>query len=269
MAADNITVHATGAHALGHVRNRMVKLILFLTGLLCLAGCGETVASRSDARVLLIGDSMLASNRAVGGSVADAIEAAIAVEVVDRSIPGASYFHALPISGAAGFRIPKQSQPGPWDVVVVNGGGNDLVLGCGCGDCSNVLNRLIAPDGRSGAIPSFVQELKGSAAHVVYVGYLRNPGTATPVKACGPSGNELDRRLAMLDQLDPAMTFLAMSDLVPHGSLSYHQIDRIHPSRMGSREIGLRIARLIGPMLGRPPDTYVPAGLTRTPEAAN
>jgi hypothetical protein len=200
---------------------------------------------------------MLASNRTAGGSVADAVEAALGLEVVDRSVIGASYFHALPVSGAAGLRLPDQYRPGDWKVVIANGGGNDLLFGCGCGKCETVLNRLISEDGRSGVIPDYVARLRGTGAHVVYVGYLRNPGTATPIKACGPAGNELDRRLAELDRLDPDMTFIPMSDLVPHGSTLYHQLGRIHPSRTGSREIGLRIARAIGPMLGRPPDTYV------------
>ena len=200
---------------------------------------------------------MFASNKVVGGSVADAVEAALGLEVVDRSVSGARYFYALPISGSAGMNLTQQFREGPWDVIIVNGGGNDLLFGCGCGRCDGMLDRLISKDGRKGAIPSFVASLRKTGAQVVYAGYLRNPGTATPIKACGPAGNELDRRLAVLDSLDPGMTFLPMADLVPHGSVSYHQIDRIHPSRFGSREIGLRIARAIGSGLGRPPDTYV------------
>lgn len=238
----------------------MLKVLMLVTSLLLVAGCGETVPSKGSAQVLLIGDSMMASNRTVGGSVADAVEAAIGLEVVDRSVAGASYFHPLPLSGEAGLRLTAQYRPGPWKVIIANGGGNDLLFGCGCGDCSRMLDSLISTDGRSGAIPSHVLELRKTGAHVVYVGYLRNPGTMTPIKACGPAGNELDRRLAELDKLDPGMTFIPMADLVPYGSLSYHQFDRIHPSRTGSREIGLRIARMIGPMLGRPPDTYVSTG---------
>ena len=236
----------------------MRRLLFGLACLLLVFGCGEPVPAGKSARILLLGDSMFASNKAVGGSVADAVEAALGLEVVDRSVLGARYFHALPISGSAGLNLTQQFREGPWDVIIVNGGGNDLLFGCGCGACDRMLDRLISADGRAGAIPSFVARLRQTGAQVVYAGYLRNPGTATPIKACGPAGNELDRRLAALDLLDPGMTFLPMSDLVPHGSLSYHQIDRIHPSRLGSREIGLRIARAIGPGLGRPPGTYMP-----------
>jgi hypothetical protein len=236
-----------------------LDMLRFLMGLACLFvvfGCGERVPTGNSARILLLGDSMFASNKTVGGSVADAVEAALGLEVVDRSVPAARYFHALPISGSAGMNLTLQFREGPRDVIIVNGGGNDLLFGCGCGRCDGMLDRLISTDGRSGAIPSFVASLRKTGAQVVYAGYMRNPGTGTPIKACGPAGNELDQRLTELDKLDPGMVFLPMSDLVPYGSVSYHQIDRIHPSRIGSREIGLRIARAIGPGLGRPPGTY-------------
>lgn len=235
----------------------MRRLFFGLACLFLVFGCGERVPYGDNARILLLGDSMFASNKAVNGSVADAVEAALGLEVVDRSVPAARYFHALPISGSAGLNLTQQFREGPWDVIILNGGGNDLLFGCGCGRCDGMLDRLISADGRSGAIPSFVASLRKTGAQVVYAGYLRNPGTATPIKACGPAGNELDRRLTELDKLDPGIVFLPMSDLVPHGSLTYHQIDRIHPSLTGSREIGLRIARSIGPGLGRPPDTYL------------
>ena len=234
----------------------MTRVFLSLLCLFLISSCGEQAPSDRSARILLLGDSMFASNRAVGGSVADVIEAALGLEVVDRSVLGARYFYALPISGSAGLKLTAQYRPGPWDVIVLNGGGNDLLFGCGCRQCAGMLDRLISSDGRRGAIPAYIAELRTSGAQVVYAGYLRNPGTATPIKACGPAGNELDRRLAELDKLDPGMSFLPMADLVPHGSLLYHQVDRIHPSRTGSREIGLRIARRIGPLLGKPPGSY-------------
>jgi hypothetical protein len=228
----------------------------FLLGCLCLLGlfaCGEQVSTREGARILLLGDSMFAANTATNEGVADVIENTFGQEVVDRSVPGARYFHGLPISGAAGLNLPAQFRASDWDVIIVNGGGNDLLFGCGCGKCDGVLDRLISSDGRQGAIPAFVAKLRKTGAQVVYAGYLRNPGTTTMIKACGPAGNELDRRLGELDKLVPGMIFLPMSGLVPYGDLSYHQIDRIHPSRKGSREIGLTIARVIEPMLNEGP----------------
>lgn len=208
-------------------------------------GCGEAVTSTTQSRILVLGDSMMASNSVANGTVADGIEAALGEEVIDRSVIGARYFYLLPLSGAAGLRLDAQYRPGKWDFVVLNGGGNDLLFGCGCGKCDGVLNRLVSPDGRTGAIPTFVAKLRASGARVIYVGYLRNPGTATPVKACGPAGNELDRRLGRMAALDSGVDFLAMSDLVPNGDTSFHQFDRIHPSPKGSRAIAQRIAARI------------------------
>ena len=208
-------------------------------------GCGEAVTSTTQSRILVLGDSMMASNSVVNGTVADGIEAALGEEVIDRSVIGARYFYLLPLSGAAGLRLDAQYRPGKWDFVVLNGGGNDLLFGCGCGKCDGVLNRLVSPDGRTGAIPTFVAKLRASGARVIYVGYLRNPGTATPVNACGPAGNELDRRLGRMAALDSGVDFLAMSDLVPNGDTSFHQFDRIHPSPKGSRAIAQRIAARI------------------------
>lgn len=227
----------------------MRRIILGLVSLFIVFSCGEQVPPEGRAHILLMGDSMLSANRVTKDGVADALEAELGQDVVDRSVPAARYFHALPISGSAGLNLKSQYRPGPWDVIVLNGGGNDLLFGCGCGRCIGVLDRLISHDGRSGAIPSYVSKLTKTGARVVYVGYLRNPGTTTIIKGCGPAGNELDRRLAELDKLDPAMTFLPMSALVPVGDTSFHQLDRIHPSQKGSHEIALKIARVIGPWL--------------------
>lgn len=217
---------------------------LFLC-LLLVAACGESLPEAGGARILALGDSLLAANRGAGASVADGLEKLLGQPVVDRSVPGARFLYGLPISGAAGLHIPSQLRPGPWNIVVLNGGGNDLLFGCGCGQCSGVLDRLISRDGRAGAIPAFVKALRDTGARVVYLGYLRNPGVKTPIKACGPAGNELDRRLAALDRLDPGMAFVPLSDLVPHGDTSLHQPDLIHPSAKGSALIAARLAAAI------------------------
>jgi lysophospholipase L1-like esterase len=220
----------------------MLLRLLALSFLLFLSACSEDATHAKGARILAVGDSLMASNRALGQSVPQEIERLLGEEVVDRSIPGARFLHALPLSGAAGLRIASQFQAGDWDVVIVNGGGNDLLFGCACGRCDGVLNRLISSDGRAGAIPAFVKSVRDSGARVVMVGYLRNPGVVTPIKGCRPAGDELDRRLAALDRLDDGMVFVALADLVPHGDTSFHGIDQIHPSAKGSTAIARRLA---------------------------
>ena len=223
----------------------MIRITLALLALALLFGCGEPVSQSKGARILVVGDSMFATNRANNKAVADVLEVELGVDVLDRSVYAARYFHALPISGAAGLRLTSQYREGDWDWVVMNGGGNDLLFGCGCGLCQGVLDRLVTKDGRGGAIPAYVARIRASGAQVVYAGYLRNPGMVTPVKHCGPAGNELDRRLTLMAGFDAGVHFVPMADLVPYRDASFHGLDRIHPSFKGSRGIGQRIAAVI------------------------
>ena len=149
---------------------------------------GPGFAESSKLRVLVMGDSLMAVNRMAGASVAQALADDLGVSVKDHSMLGARYFHILPISGAAGMRIDAQLRGGPWDYVVINGGGNDLLFGCGCGACTKMMNRLIAADGATGAIPRMVADIRATGAKVIYTGYLRTPGVTSPVEGCGPLG---------------------------------------------------------------------------------
>lgn len=206
---------------------------------------GQTNAQSRDLRILVMGDSMMAWNGASGNSVADVIEASLAAKVTDRSVSAARFFFGLPISGSLGLRLTAQYRPGNWDWVVLNGGGNDLLFGCGCGKCARMLDRLVSKDGRKGEIPDFVARIRKGGAKVLYVGYLRNPGIPSPIKGCRPAGNELDRRLAKMAQGRAEVTFLPMSNLVPNGDRSFHAVDLIHPSAKGSRGIAARIVAKI------------------------
>lgn len=223
----------------------MIRTLFLLLALLLLSGCGEPVGGNPDARILLMGDSMMASNRDSGQAVADLVEQSLGQPVIDRAVVGARYLFLGPLTGGSGLNLPAQYRPGPWDWVVLNGGGNDLLFGCGCGKCDRVLDRLIAKNGAAGAIPAFVAQMRKTGAKVIYVGYMRNPGVSTPIKACRIAGDELDRRLTLMAGLDPGITFVPLSDLVPYGDTTLHQIDRIHPSAKGSRAIADRIARQI------------------------
>lgn len=198
-------------------------------------------------RVLVMGDSLMASNRLKGGAVSHALGKTLGVKVKDHSVIGARYFYILPITGAAGMRIDAQFRGGPWDVVVLNGGGNDLLFGCGCGTCKRMLDRLVSADGSTGAIPDLVAEIRKTGAKVIYAGYLRTPGVTSPVEGCGPLGDRMDGRLARMAARMEGVSFLRLADLVTtEGDTSYHAIDLIHPSVKGSRAIAARIAALMG-----------------------
>lgn len=225
--------------------SRLRPLLAFLIALTFLAGCGDAPGRKPEARILVMGDSMLAWNGGTGQAISDSIAAELGEPVVDRSVIGARMIYWLPFSGAAGLNIPKQYRPGPWDWVVLNGGGNDLWLGCGCIACATRLDRLAAKDARSGAIPDLIRQLRDSGARVIYTGYLRSPGRMSPIDHCKEDGQELDRRISRLAKELDGVFFLSLDGVVAHGDLSYHAVDRIHPSVKGSREIGKKIADLI------------------------
>lgn len=224
----------------------LIKTAVFLFLALMTASPGLSEARKPN--VLVMGDSLMASNRMLGGSVAKALGASLGVKVKDHSVVGARYFHILPLTGAAGMRIDAQFRGGPFDLVVMNGGGNDLLFGCGCGACKKMMNRLISADGTAGAIPELVAEIRGTGAQVIYTGYLRTPGVTSPVEGCGPLGDEMDRRLSeMAERLD-GVHFLRLADLVKKdGDTSYHGLDLVHPSVKGSKAIAAEVVAAMNP----------------------
>ncbi|WP_347312103.1 SGNH/GDSL hydrolase family protein [Defluviimonas sp. SAOS-178_SWC] len=210
-----------------------------------LAGCGEAVTHNSDARILALGDSMFAWNKLSNNAVPDVLESNLGEEVVDRSVIGARYLYGLSISGAAGLNISKQYRSGDWDWVVINGGGNDLWFGCGCMACEQTIERLISSDGQTGKIPALVSKIRHEDAKVVYVGYLHSPGAYSIIDHCKSYDIEFERRVANLAARTDDFYYLGASDVVPEGDLSFHSIDRIHPSIKGSKALAAMIADLI------------------------
>ena len=225
--------------------HRIVRTLGVLTLLLALAACAEPVARHEAPRILAMGDSLLSWNRTTGQSVSHGVEKLLDEPVVDRSVPGAHVIYALPISGAMGMKIDNQYRAGPWDWIILNGGGNDLWLGCGCSACEGRMGRMIAPDGGSGAIPASVAKLRATGARVIYLGYLRSPGRGSIIEHCRDEGDEFESRLARLAERDPGVTFLPVGDMVPHGDRSFHSLDMIHPSAKASAAIADRIVSVI------------------------
>ena len=210
-----------------------------------ISGCSETVSRGDTSRILTMGDSLLSSNALAGRSVSDAVETALGEQVIDRSVMGASVLYALPITGAMGMKIEKQYTTGKWDWIILNGGGNDLLFGCGCNQCTRKINRLISNTGQLGEIPGMVSYLRNTGAKVIYVGYLRSPGTGSPIESCKNEGDEMESRIAKMAAADDGVYFLSLANMVPFGDRSYHGPDMVHPSFKASREIGRRIATII------------------------
>jgi len=210
-----------------------------------LSGCTGGTQSGQSARILTMGDSLLAWNNISRQSISDSVANTLGEPVVDRSVSAARIIYHLPVSGSAGLNIRKQYRPGDWDWIIVNGGGNDLWFGCGCIACDRKLDKLISKDGRKGAIPGMLSELRQTGARVIYVGYLRSPGVGSPIEHCRSEGDVLEQRITKLADLDSGIYFLSLRDLVPHGDRSYHALDMIHPSIKASTAVGKQIADII------------------------
>lgn len=221
----------------------MKRLILSLVTLVVmLAGAAQADNGR---RILAMGDSLMASHKLSGRSISHAVAKALGQPVENRSVAGARMIYKLPLTGAMGMSIAKQYRRGDWDWVVLNGGGNDLLFGCGCRRCDRKINKLISTDGMRGEIPKLVSRLRRSGARVIYVGYLRSPGVGSPIESCRDEGNELEGRIARLAARDAGVYFLSLDGLVPYGDRSYHGVDMIHPSLKASAEIGQMVAEII------------------------
>ena len=222
-----------------------VKFATLFAVLMALSTCGETVTRGENARILAMGDSLLAANMLSEASISHRLEALLGEPVVDRSVVGASMLYALPLTGAMGLNISQQYYSGNWDWIILNGGGNDLWLGCGCQRCEAKMNKLIAPDGGNGEIPQLVGNLRNTGAKIIYVGYLRSPGRGSPIEHCRDEGDELEARLARLAKASDGVHFLSLRDLVPYGDRSFHAADMIHPSQKASDRIAREIFRII------------------------
>lgn len=229
---------------------RKIIVVLGLSGLLF--ACQDSVRHNQDARILAIGDSLLSWNSAFGSSIPDVISKELGQPVVDRSVSGAWMLTRDDDEKGSGMNVPYQYEPGSWDWVVVNGGGNDLLFGCGCGLCDGVMDRLISADGSTGQIPDLVRRIRADGAQVLYTGYLRSPNLLTPIEHCKNDGDELEARIARLAAAEEGFYYVSMQDVVPPGGLTYFAPDLIHPARKTSRKIGERLASAIRQLNARP-----------------
>lgn len=222
---------------------RYAIVLIALTLLAASPGAGNA----TDARILAIGDSLMAWHRGAGSSIADIVSKELAEPVENRSISGARVIYGLPITGALGMRISRQYRDDEdnFDWVIITGGGNDLWLGCGCSRCERRMTRMISPDAKRGELVDLVGRIRRQGARVVYLGYLRSPGTNSPIESCKDEAEAFEARLATFAERDRGVYFHSIAGLVPSGDRSFHGVDMIHPSHKASTIIGQQIARII------------------------
>lgn len=219
--------------------------LLAILSLIVVLGQTTAADARDQMRVLVMGDSFMTSNGSAGHAVPHLLAKKLGAKVKSTAVAGARYGYKMPLTGALGFNISKQFRQDKWDYVVMNGGGNDLWLGCGCMRCQKRLNKLISPDGSKGQIPAAVNRARSTGAKVIYVGYLRSPGLGSPIEHCKKVGAALEARIAVMARQDPGVSFVSLADMVPYGDSSYHGADMIHPSKKGSAAATNRIIAAI------------------------
>ena len=224
----------------------MPRFLFVLFGCLsCLLGCQEVQSSAPNARIIAIGDSLMAWNSTSGNAIPDVVERSIGAPVLDRSASAAWLQTNFDDDGKPRSGVQAQFVDGDWAWAIVNGGGNDLILGCGCSRCAGVIDTMISRDGQRGQIPEFLREIRDGGTQVIYVGYLRSPGLITPIEHCKSEGDEFEARIERLAGREDGITYVSVQDVAQPGDASYFSFDLIHPSRKSSRIIGERIARII------------------------
>ncbi|MHA7877017.1 SGNH/GDSL hydrolase family protein [Roseivivax sp.] len=207
---------------------------LLIAALLCLASaCGRGVPP--GAEIVVAGDSIMAWNRIEGASVADGLEARLGQPVGDVSLPLARVTRAR---GA--LSIPNQLTGVSPTWVVLDGGGNDLRGDCGCNDCGAVLDRLLSPDGRSGAIAELVAAQRAKGARVLWADYYTSPIYAGTI--CRRPYDVLAERLTAMAEADPGVVLADMGAVMPPERAELFAPDRLHPSPQGSARIAAHLA---------------------------
>ncbi len=193
----------------------------------------------------VIGDSVIAWNRSVDRSVADALAILLDRPVRDASVPGARISHPSRLARVGGLEVRRQriTTNGGW--VVVDGGANDLLCECACNRCGGKLDELAAPDGRSGEIPAFVADLSARGHRVVWVGYYGPSGLGGSFDKCDDELQDLNARLSRMADRDDDVLFVSVRDLFGPENRDRYDDDQVHPSPTGSVEIARRVARAI------------------------
>ncbi|MBQ2259776.1 MAG: SGNH/GDSL hydrolase family protein [Loktanella sp.] len=224
-----------------------MRWFFILVLVLHLTACG--IAPRqSGGDILVIGDSVLAWNRTSGQDVGHVIGAALGRDVVSRAALGAR-LRSGGLGALGGLSIPDQLSAGPWNWVVMNGGANDLGFACGCTQCDDEIDQLIAPAAQNGAIPDLIARARATGARVLWVGYYEAP-TSRSFQGCRPGLVELERRIAIYAGAKEGVYFIDAEDVLDPAVPALLASDRTHPSAAGSALIGRFIAREIATRSG-------------------
>lgn len=197
--------------------------------------------------ILAIGDSILKWNAEAKKSIPDVIAQTLNQPVFNGAVSGAHLSHPEPEAAEAGYDIRQQfrQQGGQdWDWVVMNGGANDLA-----GECdrdSGLLDEMISADGLSGEIPAFVRSVSATGSKVMYVGYYAMPDNARfGFHQCNDEIAAHNARLARMAEALEGVWFVSAGAVVSAQDIAAYDEDLVHPSELGSAQIGGYVAEAV------------------------
>ncbi|MEM9716344.1 MAG: SGNH/GDSL hydrolase family protein [Pseudomonadota bacterium] len=207
-----------------------------------IAGCGNVAQAQS---VQVIGDSILVWNSWTDASVVDLLEAEFGGSVENNAASGAFLTNPNPLGRIFGYDIQIQYEPGEWDWVIVDGGGNDLIGECGCGLCDAVLEDLSSGDGRQGAMPELINQIRDDGSQVVLMGYYLTPTSGTEWVGCADDMTALNARYQAIADRDVDVYFFDPGTVIAREDLTLFDADLLHPSVKGSEILADAIADII------------------------
>lgn len=217
--------------------------VSYLTFFVLLAACGEEELERrpvpDGATIIVVGDSVFEYYIDEEGSIPDVIGEELGRVVYHAAISGT-------LVTAGEMSIPEQYVDGDWEWLVAIGGANDVNDLCECGDCGEVIDEIIGPDGATGLFVDLVHEAVGQGARVVVVAYYNVPPTADyGFDRCNDEVDELRARQQLLADGHPDVFLVDAGELFSPDQLEHYHDDHAHPSPLGSRVIGEAVAARI------------------------
>ncbi len=206
-------------------------ILLFLT----------TPLAAEPLRVLAIGDSIMAWHKWTGRDIPSVMGDVLGAEVTNAAVPGARFSNTSAVGRAVGFDVRAQFRRGAWDLVLINGGANDMLADCNCSNCDKVLDTLLAPD-LTGEVATLIAEVLVGDTQVLWMGYYASSRSGQ-FTGCRPYLVEYDARIARLAADTPGLTFVDSEDAINADDRSLFAFDGIHPSASGARRIGTYLAQ--------------------------
>lgn len=208
--------------------------------------------SGEEAQILAVGDSIMAMNGQVCQGVAGHAGLALDRYVQDHSLGGRRLDHPDSDDDIVG-----QYEAGPWEWIVMTGGGNDMLQECGCNQdgydaavCEQVLDSLVDLELGTGEIFDFLDQVRADESHaatVLLLGYYAfTDDSWANFDGCNAYLPELNARYELLAEQEEDLIFVSTTetmDIEAHPERIW--MDGIHPSAEGSQALGALVAETV------------------------